>query len=91
MQTIQLQQTNIMTKRLLQKKGAKALLNGNFQGAFYLFESAFWLDTHDLILQLGFILLIWVWILGKRQLAFMTFIKAYSQLKNAQVSIGFNA
>lgn len=53
MQTIQLQQTNIMTKKLLQKKGAKALLNGNFQGAFYLFESAFWLDTHDLDSKIG--------------------------------------
>ena len=53
MQTIQLQQTNIMTKKLLQKKGAKALLNGNFQGAFYLFESAFWLDTHDLDSRIG--------------------------------------
>lgn len=53
MQTIQLQQTNIMTKQLLQKKGAKALLNGNFQGAFYLFESAFWLDTHDLDSRIG--------------------------------------
>ncbi|MDY5949637.1 MAG: hypothetical protein SPJ16_00340 [Helicobacter sp.] len=53
MQTIQLQQTNIMTKKLLQKKGAKALFNGNFQGAFYLFESAFWLDTHDLDSKIG--------------------------------------
>ncbi len=53
MQTIQLQPTNIMTKKLLQKKGAKALLNGNFQGAFYLFESAFWLDTHDLDSKIG--------------------------------------
>ena len=53
MQTIQLQQTNIMTKKLLHKKGAKALLNGNFQGAFYLFESAFWLDTHDLDSRIG--------------------------------------
>lgn len=29
------------------------MLNGNFQGAFYLFESAFWLDTHDLDSRIG--------------------------------------
>ncbi len=53
MQTIQFQQTNIMTKKLLQKKGAKALLSSNFQSAFYLFESAFWLDTNDLDSKIG--------------------------------------
>lgn len=53
MQTIQLQSTHIMTKKLLQKKGAKALLSGSFQSAFYLFERAFWLDTHDLDSRIG--------------------------------------
>ena len=36
MQVIQFQRTNIMTKKLLQKKGSQALLSGNFQGAFFL-------------------------------------------------------
>lgn len=53
MQTIQLKSTNIMTKKLLQKKGSKALLSGNFESAFWLFESAFWLDTHDLDSRIG--------------------------------------
>lgn len=53
MQVIQFQRTNIMTKKLLQKKGSQALLSGNFQGAFYLFENAFWMDTNDLDSKIG--------------------------------------
>lgn len=56
MQTIHFQranQTNLMTKKLLQKKGNKALLSGNFQSAFALFERAFWLDSNDLDTRIG--------------------------------------
>lgn len=53
MQTIQFQRTNIMTKKLLQKKGTQALLSDDFKGAFYFFESAFWLDTNDLDSRIG--------------------------------------
>ncbi|RDU62837.1 hypothetical protein CQA53_09010 [Helicobacter didelphidarum] len=53
MQTININTLNSPSKKTLQKKGLKNLLQGDFRRAFDLFQNAFWLDTNDLDTKIG--------------------------------------
>ncbi|WP_202392862.1 hypothetical protein [Helicobacter saguini] len=53
MQSININNINLPSKKSLQKKGMKALMSGNFKDAFDIFQNAFWLDSSDLDSKIG--------------------------------------